>query len=206
MKPIKWLFLLLFLIFPFFSLQADSSYLEKLERELTQEEQFLENIIGELISKGDREFIETLIYKMGYEKAQEKLPRFFGLLQFGGGPMASGGLGIHIYNRQFYTYLMGGYTSYGKYKDYSVSFINEVKLVDLYFYKRNRIDFLIGGNISYFSEPSSFISAITLKQVYYFYGWFFNPYTVFNFYFDKNKGKNQLIYQIGIGINFYPWG
>lgn len=197
--------MMILILFPFY-LFAEEDYLKKLERELDQEEQFLENIIGELIAKGDREFIETLIYRMGYERATEKLPRFFALTQFGAGPMASAGVGIHIYNRQFYTYLTGGYTSYGKYKDYSVSFINEVKLFDFYIYKNNRIDLLLGGNISYFSEPSSFISAVSFKQIYTIYGWFFSPYTVINFYFDKNKGKNTLIYQIGVGINFYPWG
>lgn len=213
---LKPLFALIFILSLFFvsglwaeaakDIDLDEEYLQRLERELTAEEKFLENIIGELISKGDREFIETLIYRMGYEKAQEKLPRFFFMSQFGGGPLSSGGVGLHIYNRQFYTYLAGGYTHYGKYKDYSFSFINEVKLFDVYVYKRDRFDFLLGGNISYFSEPGSFISSITLKTIYSMPDLFFAPYLVCNFYFDKNKGQNRLIYQIGVGFNFYPWG
>lgn len=187
-------------------INLDEEYLKRLERELSAEEKFLESIISELISKGDKEFIETLIYRMGYEKAQDKVPRFFFVAQFGGGPLASGGVGLHIFNRQFYTYLTGGYTHYGKYKNYSFSFINEVKLFDIYVYKRNHFDFILGSNISFFSEPGAFISSITLKTLYSMPNYFFAPYLLCNFYFDKNKGKNRLIYQIGVGFNFYPWG
>ncbi len=178
------------------------NYLKQLERELSEEEKFLENIIGDLIAKGNKDFIETLVYRMGYEKAKDKVPRLFFPIQFGGGQMVSAGVGIHIYNRQFYVYFTGGYTDYGKYKDFSGSFITEVKLIDLYFYKRSRIDFLLGSNISFFSEPGAFIASVAFKQIYYIHGLFFNPYTVFNLFFDKTDP----IYQIGIGINLYPWG
>jgi hypothetical protein len=205
-KALSLLFLLLLLL-PGTVKSQDDEYLERLERELSAEERFLESIIEELISKGNREFIETLIYRMGYERAQEKLPRFFFLTQFGGGETGSAGFGIHIYNRQFYTYLSGGYTVYGKYKDYSISFINEVKHFDIYFYERDRIDFLLGGKISYYSEPGKFLSSIEIKQIFSFYGWFFSPYTVFNLFFDQNiQGNPEVKYQIGIGLNFYPWG
>lgn len=181
--------------------EQQKDYLAKLERDLTEQEKFLESIIEDLINRGNKEFIETLIYRMGYERATEKFPRFFFPLQFGGGQMVSGGAGLHIYNRQFYIYMTGGYTDYGKYKDYSGSFVSEVRLVDWYIYKRNRVDFLLGANISYFSEPGTFISSVSFKQIFYLHEWIFNPYTVFNVYFDKSSP----IYQIGIGLNFYPW-
>jgi len=184
----------------------EDEYMKTLQRELNQEELFLEGIIENLISRGDREFIETMIYRMGYERAKEKIPRLFFLTQFGGGPMVSGGIGLHIFNRQFYSYLSGGYTIYGKYKNNSFSFVNEVKFFDIYLYKRHHIDFILGGNISYFSEPGTFISSVTIKQVFYIYeldlfGLSFSPYTVFNLYFDRSKP----VYQFGIGINYYPW-
>lgn len=199
---IIYFFIFIFISFPLF---AQTNYLEELKREISEEERFLESIIQELINKGNKDFIETLIYRMGYEKAQDKIPKIFFPLQFGGGEMISSGVGLHIYNRQFYTYLTGGYTVYGKYKDYSVSFINEVKMFDIYFYKRDRIDFLIGAKISYFSEPGTFISSIELKHIVYFHDLFFNPYLVINLFFDRDKDKSSLKYQIGLGLNFYPW-
>jgi len=203
---VKRLYLsLFFFFFSFNNLFSQTNYLEELKREISEEEKFLESIITELISKGNRDFIETLIYRMGYERAQDKIPKIFFPLQFGGGEMVSSGVGLHIYNRQFYTYLTGGYTTYGKYKDYSVSFINEVKMFDIYFYKRDRIDFLIGAKISYYSEPGTFISSIEIKQIVYLYDFLFNPYLVINLFFDRDKEKSSLKYQIGLGVNFYPW-
>jgi hypothetical protein len=121
--------------------------------------------------------------------------------------MGSFGFGLHIFNRQFYTYLTGGYTIYGKYKDYSGSFINEVKLFDIYLYKRHHIDFALGSTITYFSYPGVFIASINFKQIYYIhelnlFGLEFSPYTSINLFFDKSKP----LFQIGIGINWYPWG
>lgn len=188
-----------------YSEDSEEEILKRLNRELSQEEKFLERIIEELINKGDREFIEVLIYRMGYERAQEKLPRLFFVTQFGGGEMASGGVGVHIYNRQFYSYLTAGYTVYGKYKDYSVSFTNEVKMIDFYVYKRQHIDILLGAKISYYSQPGAFLSSVSTKFIYTMPDQFWAPYLVFNLFFDRELDKTQFNYQIGVGVNFYPW-
>lgn len=199
---------LLFLLPILSAAEAQDDYFKKLDRELNEQEKFLESILEDLIEKGDKQFIETLIYRMGYEKAKEKTPKLFFVSQFGGGPLVQAGFGMHIYNRQFYSYFTGGYTNYGKYKDWSGSFINEVRLFELYIYKRHKIDLILGANITYFSYPGIFISSIEFKQLFYFhdlelFGLLpFSPYTTFNLFFDKSKPQ----FQIGIGINWYPWG